>query len=127
MQWHVVLIDWAGPVPFGEQMLALRNIASIYLRRGTYDKKVNFTHLLIEGKLTYRGPMAFGSLAGKRFFVDLGTHNAAPWYCEFLLLRHEEEIDEDSVIFQGLLDENEEYAIKQVDVAQGRASEDNIT
>lgn len=122
---YLVLIDWAGPALFGEQQLALRNIASIYLRRGIYGEKVNFTHLLIEGCLTYRGPFALGSFAGWRFFADLGTYHDRPWYCEFILLRHEEEIDDNSVIFSTRVD-NGRYVIARVDVPQGRASEDNI-
>lgn len=126
--FHLVLIDWAGPVPFGEQMLVLRNIIALYLRRGSYDKRVNFTHLLIEGKLTFRGPTTFGMFSGNRFFVDLGTHNGSPWYCECLLPSSGEYVDleEQGVIFAAL-PENDGISIREVDLSQGHATESNIT
>lgn len=124
--YELVMIDWAGPVPFGEQMLALRNIAAIYLR-GSYDANVNFTHLLIEGKLTFRGQTVFGTFTGPRFFADFGTHNDRPWYCEFLLPKGRElaDISDDDPISAYFLT-NDSWRMKKVDVAQGRASEENI-
>jgi hypothetical protein len=125
-RYELVMIDWAGPAPFGEQMLALRNIAAIYLR-GTYDAKVNFTHLLIEGKLTFRGRTVFGTFTGPRFFADFGTHNDRPWYCEFLLPKGREcaAISEDDSISAYFLT-SDGCRVEKVDVAQGHASEDNL-
>ncbi len=127
-RFHIVMIDWSGPVASGEQHLVLRNITALYLRRGTYDKKVNFTHLLIEGKLTHRGVGTFGMFAGNRFFVDLGTYRDLPWYYEILLPATMEYVDipEDEVIFCGLFHGNDVSNVTQVDLSQVRATEDNI-
>ena len=126
--YDVVLIDWGGPSPFGEQQIALRNIASIYLRRGMQGTKVNFTHLLIEGRLTYRGPAVYGMFSGSRFFADFGTINDRPWYCEFLLPTNSELVDIDESVARTTLymDQNEQLVIEDVDVSQGRASGDNL-
>jgi hypothetical protein len=121
------MIDWAGPPASGEQQLVLRNIVALYLRRGTFDKKVNFTHLLIEGKLTHRGVSVYGMFAGNRFFVDMGTHNDMPWYYEVILPATMEYVDipEDEILFSGLLS-NDKYLISEVDISQGRVSDENI-
>lgn len=125
---YLVMIDWGGPPLSGEQQLALRNIASIYLRRGTYDKKVNFTHALVEGKLTFRGRTILGAFSGNRFFVDFGTHWDLPWYCEFVLPTNREsvDIDEDDVVFSGRIENGDITMQDSVDIGQARATHDNI-
>jgi hypothetical protein len=126
--FQYVTIDWAGPTLFGEQMLAMENIAELYLRKGTYDKKVNFTHLLVEGKLTCRGKTTFGMFSGVGFFADFGTHNGRPWYCHFLLPANRRQgiIGDDDVVFSAIPCDDG-WIIQQADTAQGHVSEDNIT
>jgi hypothetical protein len=126
---HLVMIDWAGPCPFGEQALVLRNIAALYLKRQEkYGKKVDFTHLLVEGRLSFRGATSFGSYSGNRFFADFGTHNDVPWYCEFLLPVSAEHIDialNESILF-GTSRKAGGWTVSEIDIEQSIATHDNI-
>jgi hypothetical protein len=123
-----IMIDWAGPPLFGEQMMTVANIAELYLQKGTYGKKVNFTHLLLEGRLTLRGPTTYGTFAGIGFFADFGTYNDRPWYCHFLLPANRRigvPIPEDMVAF-AIIHEGDGCHIHQIEVEQARVTEDNI-
>lgn len=122
------MIDWAGPVPFGEQGYVVRNIAALYVRRGTYGRKVNFTHLLVEGQLTFRGRGNFGTFSGTRFFADFGTHHGKPWYCEFLLPARSEyiDIDENSIVIMTYVENGRVLSQELVDIDQCHVTEGNI-
>ena len=96
-------IAWTAQPLSAEQIFVLRNIAVIYLKGDHKRKTVNFTHELIEGKLTCKSEGLFVTFVGTFFHADLGLVNGERWSVDFLIPRGAEtiELDPNQVVIGG--------------------------
>ena len=101
-------IDWTAQPLSIEQKLVLLKIAALYLESGSDKDWVDFTHLLIEGRLTHQSSGMFVTYAGNFFHADLGTIKGEKWTSDFLITnssrRHLIENDPDICRFQQMPD-----------------------
>ena len=87
-----ISINWTGQPLTPEQQLVIMKIAAYFIRRGSKNTWVDFTHLQCEGRLTYKSSGLFVTFAGHSFHADLGLVNGVRWTIDFLLMRGAEDL-----------------------------------
>lgn len=86
MRDKLIHIGWTAAPLSPEQLTVLHRIAVLFLRReDPSQSSINFSHELIEGRLTRKGKGLFVTFAGTFFHADLGTVRGERWTVDFLL------------------------------------------
>lgn len=92
MHYGLVSIHWTAQALTDAQQLVLRNIATLALRRDDKRRTFDFTHELVEGRLTRESDGLFVTFAGTFFHADLGTVRGERWTVDFLLPKGSERL-----------------------------------
>lgn len=110
-------IAWTAQPLSAEQIFVLRNIAVIYLKGDYRRSTVDFTHELIEGRLTCKSEGLFVTFAGTFFHADLGLVNGERWTVDFLIPRGAEtiELDPNQVVIGGRFKSDGSTDARQID------------
>lgn len=100
MRWDLISINWTAQALSSEQLLVLRNVAAMVLKEGIKLAEVDFTHELVEGRLTRKSSGTFVAFAGTFFHAHLGKVRGEDWTVDFLIPKGSEyiTIDEKSVV-----------------------------
>ena len=118
--WTVISINWTVQPLSGEQMLVLRNVAALHLRKRKKQSVVNFKHALCEGQLTRKKEGSLGTFSGTIFEADLGALKGERWTAEILIPRNSEwiPIEDDSVVIMTRPIPGGDFGVKQVDTTK---------
>ncbi|MDB5236943.1 MAG: hypothetical protein JWL88_45 [Parcubacteria group bacterium] len=92
---HSLFLSWKGSPLTDAQNVVLRNVAVLFLTRNMKQTSVNFTHLLLEGRLENKGAGLYISTPGTFFHADMGLVRGELWTADFLIPRGSEVIDLD--------------------------------
>lgn len=82
-----VSINWGGKSLTPEEQLVMVKVAALLLKDDRKRSSVDFTHELIDGRLTHESSGIFVTVVGNFFRAELGEVDGRPWYHEFLLMR----------------------------------------
>jgi len=96
-------IAWTAQALSAEQIFVLRNIAVIYLKGDRRRETVNFSHEMVEGRLTCKSKGLFVTFVGTFFHADLGLVGGERWTVDFFIPARSEhiEIDPKTVVMTG--------------------------
>lgn len=85
MRENLININWTGAPLSGEQRLVIHQLAVLFVKtRGERDW-IDFTHMLVEGRL-YKGRQgSLGTYSGTFFTAEMGEVSGIPWVLHFLL------------------------------------------
>lgn len=128
MSFQIISINWTAQQLSAEQLLVLRNVAALVLRREMKNPIINFTHTLLDGVITRKSEGVFVTFCGTFFHADMGSVNGERWTVDFLLPRNSEKIaiDESAVILSSRPLKNGEVEIQQVDTSLAQTSEASL-
>ncbi len=125
MGYDLISMNWTAQPLSPEQLLVLRNVAALHLRRDGKHSVINFTHELCEGVLTRKSEGLFVTFVGTFFHADLGLVKGERWTVDFLLPRGSEHliIDDTSYVIAGRMSPTGRTEYRDVDHVLARTSE----
>lgn len=85
MHHGIININWTAAPLSDEQKHVILQLAVLLLSRDEYPDGVDFTHDLVEGRLTSKGAGRFGAIPGHFFHADLGHVRGVRWTIDFLV------------------------------------------
>ncbi|MES2668129.1 MAG: hypothetical protein V4644_00325 [Patescibacteria group bacterium] len=129
MSYEFVHISWTAAPLSSEQKFVLRNIAALFLRReDPAVDEVDFTHELVEGRLTRKSKGLFVTFAGTFFHADLGTVGGVRWTVDFLMPNGSERmpLDDSSVLMSFRENPDGSIAKRKIDSKLAAATEASL-
>jgi hypothetical protein len=125
---HLISINWTAQPLTPEQLLVIRNVAAIHLRRGGREREIDFSHELCEGRLIRKSEGLFVTFVGTFFTADLGLMKGERWTIDFLLPAGSEQfqIDEDCLVLSTRILPSGKFLDQQVDTSLSKTSEVSI-
>lgn len=85
MRENLININWTAAPLSGEQRMVIHQLAVIFLKtRGERDW-IDFTHMLVEGRLHKGRRGSLGTYSGTFFTAEMGYVRGIPWTLHFLL------------------------------------------